>query len=142
MLLQTVSEISTFNARREVGQDRRNGTHFGDRVEFDVMRVGVGKDYGKRECADNGVAELDTTGRNDIAKTKVVFAEKLGEVVEENKKQAKCASVEVPSGNLKVCFLEEWCQELEQRQEKLVKREPAFSILRQEQLRHEVPVGN
>ena len=104
--------------------------------------MGVREDNGKRERADDDVAELDAAGRDDIAKTKVVFAEELGEIVKEDKKQAESASVEVASGELEVRFLEEWCQELEQGQEKLVESGPALSILGQEQLGHEMPVRN
>jgi hypothetical protein len=61
--------------------------------------VGVRKDDGKGEGANDDVAELDAAARDDIAKTKVVFAEELGEIVKEYEKQAEGASVEVTAAS-------------------------------------------
>jgi len=51
--------------------------------------MGIRKDDRHRERAEDDVAKLNATWRNDIAETKVVFAKELREVMKEDKEKSE-----------------------------------------------------
>lgn len=64
--------------------------------------------------AEDDVAELDATGRNDVAKREIILAQEVGEVVKQNKENAESPSVQITGCRLEVCDLQERCEEAQQ----------------------------
>jgi hypothetical protein len=75
------TQVTILQTSAEIGEDRRDRTHFGYRVKFDVAEVRVRKRDGTGESTEDDVAKLYTAGRYRITQGEVVFAEEFGEVV-------------------------------------------------------------
>ena len=74
----------------------------------------VGKHNRGGEGAENNVTKLDTAGWNGIAESKVILAKEVGEVVENDKEQAKNSSIEIALGLPEVAVFQEGMEELEE----------------------------
>lgn len=101
-MIQEGSNIIRLQNRGEVGQDRRDWTHFRDRLEVDVAKVRIGEHDVGRESAEYYVAELDAPLRDDIAEGEVILAQEFGEVVEEDEQETEGSSVQISGGWLEV----------------------------------------
>ena len=55
----------------------------GKNVDSEAGREGVGQSHLAREGRQDEVAHLDATRRNDVTEGEVIFAQKLGEVVQQ-----------------------------------------------------------
>ena len=75
----------------------------------------VGERDGRGEGAEDNIPQLDAMGRNNIAESEVMLAEELGEVVQQDQKEAKSPLIKVSSGWLKVALAKERGKEVEER---------------------------
>ena len=83
-MVEIATKIAIFETGCEVGKDRRDGPHLGDSVKFDIAKVGIRKDKGRRKRAEDDIAQLDAAGRDDITKGEVIFAQEVWEIVQQN----------------------------------------------------------
>jgi hypothetical protein len=60
----------------------------------------VRKDKSRGESAEDDVSELDTTRRDYVTKSEVVFAQELWEIVEKDQKKSKGATIQVSGSKL------------------------------------------
>ena len=97
-MIQEGSNIIRLQNGGEVGQDRRDRTHFRDRLKVDVTEMGIGEHDVGREGAKDDVAELDAPLRDDIAESEVILAQEFGEVVKENEEETERSSVQISGG--------------------------------------------
>jgi len=64
--------------------------------------------------AEDDVAELDATWRNNVTEREIILAQEVGEVVKQNKKNAESPSVQVTGRRLEVSGFQERCEEAQQ----------------------------
>lgn len=81
-----------------------------------------------RERAEDDVAKLDATRRNSIAKTKVVFAKELGEIMKKDEEESEGAAIQITRCELEISFFQERSQKLEEGKKELVERGPALAV--------------
>jgi hypothetical protein len=75
----------------------------------------VGENNGGWEGAEDDVTQLNTTWGDGIAKSKVIFTQEFGEIVEKDKKQPEGSAIEVSSCYLEIRVLQKWIEKSEQR---------------------------
>lgn len=57
--------------------------------------------------AEDDIAELNATWRNDVTKREIILAQEIGEVMKQNKEDAEGPSVQVAGCRLEVCYFQE-----------------------------------
>jgi hypothetical protein len=104
--------------------------------------VGIWESGVKGVGAKDDVAELNATRRDGVTKREIILAQKVGEVVKQNKKNAEGPSIQITGCRLEVCGFQEGCEEAQQRKEELVEGGPTLSVLGKEEFWHEHSVGD
>lgn len=64
--------------------------------------------------AQDDVAELNATWRNNVTEREIILAQEVGEVVKQNKKNAESPSVQVTGRRLEVSGFQERREEAQQ----------------------------
>lgn len=125
-LVQVITEVGGLEGRGEVGEDGWDRAHLGNIFVLEIAEVRIGEVDGRREGAEDYVAELDAGGGYSITESEVVFAEEFGEVVEEDQEKAEGTTIEIARALSQVGILQERRKELEQGQQQLVEGRPSL----------------
>jgi hypothetical protein len=110
----------------KVLRDDRDGSHFGEGVQRQASEMRVGKDYRGREGTEDDVSELNTMRGDGITESKVVLAEEVGEIMEDDKQQAKNTPIEVAFGLSEIPIFQEGMEELEEGEQKFMECSPSL----------------
>lgn len=116
-ILKKEIEISLkgFESHHEIGTNVWCFFDLGQDVDLEVGSKGIRESHVARKGRENEISHLDARDWNNVAKGKVIVAEKVGKVMKEDEKDAKCSHVKKFDGFDEFCVSKIRLEEFKER---------------------------